>query len=158
MTKIVRGNILTIGTGKDSFQIVADAMSEYAKPAVVSGPLFGQDGGGLCKVPVDDVTKIEPATKKSDAVLKRANEPVTFKVSPKQATLVLTAPEQPKKKGPPRRESTGPTKLDLAIDIARANPKASRKELIDLLIAGLGMTPAGASTYASNARKAATKE
>ncbi len=41
------------------------------------------------------------------------------------------------------------TKKQLATEIKAANPTASRKQLIEMFVSQLGMTPAGASTYAS---------
>jgi hypothetical protein len=46
------------------------------------------------------------------------------------------------------------SKLERAIAIVKANPTASRKELIQLIVDQLGMSAAGASTYAHNAKKA----
>ena len=43
----------------------------------------------------------------------------------------------------------GTSKKDRALAIKAANPDASRKELIQLFVEQLNMTPAGASTYAS---------
>lgn len=49
------------------------------------------------------------------------------------------------------------SKLERAIAIVKANPKASRKELIQLVVDQLGMSSAGASTYVHNAKKAVEK-
>jgi len=45
--------------------------------------------------------------------------------------------------------SSGTSKKDRALAIKAANPEASRKALIQMFVEQLGMTPAGASTYAS---------
>ena len=45
------------------------------------------------------------------------------------------------------------SKVDLAADIVRANPKATRAELIVMFMQELSMTKAGASTYVQLARK-----
>lgn len=60
----------------------------------------------------------------------------------------------------PRKKSTGegPSKQEQVIEIVKSNPEASRKELIDLVVKQLGMTPAGASTYVYNAKQALKKE
>lgn len=46
------------------------------------------------------------------------------------------------------------TKMERAIDIYKAMPGASRQQLISAFVDQLGMTPAGASTYAYNVKKA----
>lgn len=45
------------------------------------------------------------------------------------------------------------SKLEQAVAIYKEMPGASRKELIDAFVSKLGMTPAGASTYASTVKK-----
>ena len=45
------------------------------------------------------------------------------------------------------------SKVDLAADIVRANPKATRAELIVMFMQELSMSKAGASTYVQLARK-----
>ena len=45
------------------------------------------------------------------------------------------------------------SKIDQAIEIVKADPTASRKDLVAKFVSELGMTPAGASTYVANARK-----
>lgn len=45
------------------------------------------------------------------------------------------------------------SKLERAVAIVKANPNASRKELITMFVEQLSMTPAGASTYVYNAKK-----
>lgn len=76
-----------------------------------------------------------------------------------QASETTTAKEK-KEKRAPRKRSTGdgPTKAELALELVKNNPKATRKELIELLKDKLKMTPAGASTYVHNAKKALEKE
>ena len=44
------------------------------------------------------------------------------------------------------------SKLESVVNLMKANPGKSRKEYIDLVVAQVGMTPAGASTYISNAK------
>ncbi len=46
-------------------------------------------------------------------------------------------------------QGNGQSKKDRALALKAANPNATRKELIQMFVEQLGMTPAGASTYAS---------
>lgn len=48
----------------------------------------------------------------------------------------------------------GATKAERALELYKANPNATRKELIEMFMSQLGMSAAGASTYASNVKKA----
>jgi hypothetical protein len=57
---------------------------------------------------------------------------------------------QPKKT---KKVATGATKRELVEKLVLVNPKLTRKEHIDLVVKEIGMTPAGASTYVSYARK-----
>lgn len=57
---------------------------------------------------------------------------------------------------PPPAPKQG-SKLERAILLLKANPKATRKEAIELFMKELEMSPAGASTYVHNARKAIEK-
>lgn len=51
------------------------------------------------------------------------------------------------------RTKKGGTKREQVEALVLANPEMSRKEHIDLVVKEVGMTPAGASTYVSEARK-----
>lgn len=68
-----------------------------------------------------------------------------------------SVPEQFHQVSPRRKRSRtvagGSTKQQRVAEILRENPTSSRKELIDIVVNQLGMTPAGASTYIANARK-----
>lgn len=110
----------------------------------VIGPHIG--GVGIVHVPLDEVTKVLPAAKNAAQLIAAAAEPVVIK-TPKVAK---TAPVI---KAPKRKATGGKTKFELAQDLARANKDLTRQEFIQLLVKELGMTPAGASTYASTARK-----
>ena len=55
-------------------------------------------------------------------------------------------------KGKTKMPKTG-SKGEQVLNIVRANADKSRKELIDIVVDQIGMTPAGASTYVSNSRK-----
>jgi hypothetical protein len=55
-----------------------------------------------------------------------------------------------------KKTSGSPTKLDQVIALLKANKNLidNRKAAIEKIVAEVGMTPAGASTYFSNAKKA----
>lgn len=64
------------------------------------------------------------------------------------------APKPAQKRSAPRRKSDGPTKLELCVEVLKPVwQEMSRKECINILVQEVGMTPAGASTYYSNAKK-----
>lgn len=63
------------------------------------------------------------------------------------------APSTPKPIERVRNDSTGVTKMDQVLALLSAERPASRKAAIALVVEELGMTEAGASTYASNANK-----
>lgn len=52
---------------------------------------------------------------------------------------------------------TGISKIEMAKRIVEGNPNASRKEVIEMFIGRLGMSKAGATTYAYNLMKGAPK-
>lgn len=57
------------------------------------------------------------------------------------------------KKKPVQRSKSGETKLDAVIKLLRDNPPANRKDAIQKIVDAGITTPAGASTYYSNAKK-----
>ena len=62
---------------------------------------------------------------------------------------VITKPKVAKKP----RTNDGPSKLDMVVDLYAKHQEKSRKECIALIVEEIGMTPAGASTYYSLAKK-----
>jgi hypothetical protein len=52
---------------------------------------------------------------------------------------------------------SGISKIEMAKRIVEGNPNASRKEVIEMFIDRLGMSKAGATTYAYNIMKGAPK-
>jgi hypothetical protein len=52
---------------------------------------------------------------------------------------------------------SGISKIEMAKRIVEGNPNASRKEIIEMFIDRLGMSKAGATTYAYNIMKGAPK-
>lgn len=134
---IKKGTTLTIGTGNDSFKMVASNI----KANIVTG--LHADGIGEVSVPVSEVTRIG-----------RSIDPKSWKnmIDSRMATNVeVKAPrKKPGKKPAPGQLS----KADRAVELARQNPTMSRKDFIALLQAELNMSIHGASTYATNARKA----
>lgn len=52
-----------------------------------------------------------------------------------------------------RSTGDGPSRQDQVVAIVKANPKSTRKELIQMVVDQIGMTPAGASTYIYNAQQ-----
>lgn len=78
---------------------------------------------------------------------------------PNEIQAAPSAPKEKKEKVVRQRPEKGePSKQDRAVEIVRKHLGSSRKELIDLIIKELGMTPAGASTYVHNAKKILEKE
>lgn len=77
----------------------------------------------------------------------------TRPVAPPHPKSVVVVPKQRKK-----RASNGPTKLDRVVDLLKENKDliSNRKEAINKIVEVIGMTPAGASTYFSNAKKRLT--
>jgi hypothetical protein len=55
------------------------------------------------------------------------------------------------------KKMTGISKIEMAKRIVADNPNASRKEIIEMFIGRLGMSKAGATTYAYNLMKGAPK-
>jgi hypothetical protein len=55
------------------------------------------------------------------------------------------------------KKMTGISKIEMAKRIVEGNPNASRKEVIEMFIDRLGMSKAGATTYAYNIMKGAPK-
>jgi hypothetical protein len=50
------------------------------------------------------------------------------------------------------KKDTGPSKMDLALEFYKKNPKAERKDLIKHFVDKIGLTKAGASTYVTLVR------
>lgn len=148
-TNLALGTILTIGKGKDSFEMLV----ALDTPTHVYGPLV--EGPGMATVPLSEVTKKQngtPATIKAvNAALKRVEEGKKM-----TAADVPVIKREPKPERAPRapREKTGESKFDQAVKLAKEHKNATRQEFIQILVTKLNMTPAGASTYASTARKA----
>lgn len=51
------------------------------------------------------------------------------------------------------RKKNGPTKVDLIVDLLKADPPTSRKDAIEKIVAAGISTPAGASTFYNQAKK-----
>lgn len=64
-------------------------------------------------------------------------------VQPQKATVVK-----------PQHAPAAGTKMERALEIYKNMPGASRQQIIDAFVSQLGMTPAGASTYQYNCKKA----
>lgn len=65
---------------------------------------------------------------------------------------IVRPPKAKRAKRASRQE--GPTKLEQAIELYKANLKLSKDNMIDVIRETLGMSLAGATTYYYNARKA----
>lgn len=77
----------------------------------------------------------------------------TEKLEPAQP-VALKSEAKPKVEAAKREPGTG-TKLERAVAIYKAMTEPTRQKLIEAFVAQLGMTPAGASTYAAQVRKLA---
>lgn len=75
-----------------------------------------------------------------------AAEPITLEVESKAKPAV--------KADKAKRDPKTGTKLELAVGIYKAMVEPTRAKLIEAFVSQLGMTPAGASTYAATVRKA----
>lgn len=87
---------------------------------------------------------------KDDGTFTKASKPAGWN-TPSSTVAVV-----PKPKKAARAPGSG-TKLDQVVALVRANQCHTRKEYIDLIVDQIGMTPAGASTYYSNAKKVLTR-
>lgn len=141
---------LRIGKGEDAYDLV------YIRNEGVTlvGTHEDMHGYGTIRVQPTDIMKVNKPSEHSTAIFKAY-------VMNQAKKDVAPAPKKqdngPATTKPKTTKSTGATKFDQAVVIARQNPEADRKTLINLLVDQLKMTPAGASTYASTARKAASK-
>jgi hypothetical protein len=77
----------------------------------------------------------------------------TEKLEPAQP-VELKSEAKPKVEAAKREPGNG-TKLERAVAIYKAMTEPTRQKLIEAFVAQLGMTPAGASTYAAQVRKLA---
>lgn len=114
--------------------------------SVSANMIYLETDHGLMGIPKTDgnFESIEPFE------IKR-NDPM----SKKNATA-KTANKSEKKAAAPKKvvaKKEGVSKADQALEIVRQNPKAARKELIQMFVDQLGMSIAGASTYVYNAKK-----
>lgn len=108
------------------------------KNAVISGGIdLEVQGEGIMHLPAADLEKVTIARK-----------PRGFKSS---GAVTVSKPKAKAKRAP--RTKGGPTKRDLVDALVFDNPSLTRKEHIALVVEQIGMTPAGASTYVSGARK-----
>lgn len=78
----------------------------------------------------------------------------TEKLEPAEAIELKSQAAKPKVDAP-KREVKGGSKLEQAVAIYKAMTEPSRSKLIQAFVTQLGMTPAGASTYANTVRKVA---
>lgn len=110
---------------------------------------------------VGQITAVTPETVSMEAeapygTVGVENDPSKFTVARKprgwKTPEPVVAPAKAKKSKKTRAKRSG-TKLDEVVVLVRENADLSRKELIALVVDKIGMTPAGASTYVSNARK-----
>lgn len=83
-------------------------------------------------------------------LLEMSDKDGTFKQTSEKPEVVVREVEAPA----PKQVKAG-TKLEQAVAIFKANQKATRQELIAAFVKQLGMTPAGASTYANQVKKVA---
>ena len=89
--------------------------------------------------------------KLAKARAKLADEMAAKAVAKAKAPAKVKAPKAKRA----RKAGAGPTKLDRAVELFKANAKLSKDNMIDLFRTELDMSLAGATTYYYNARKAA---
>lgn len=77
------------------------------------------------------------------------SNPEEIEMSSKKKAVAKKAPAK-KKVG---KTGDGPSKMDLAVEIYKANKNAPRKKLIELFMKDAGLTKAGAGTYVQLVRK-----
>ncbi len=105
-------------------------------------PMIEMDTGSfIITCPQDDLPLFTSATKPKNW---KARPPVSVK----RPKIKKPAPS----KAAPKPAAAG-SKRDLVERLVADNPTLSRKEHITMVVAKIGMTPAGASTYVSGARK-----
>jgi len=106
-------------------------------------PMIEMDTGSfIIHCPQDDLPLFTSATK-----------PKNWK--PRKAVSVKRPKIKTKVKSAPKPAQAG-SKRDLVERLVVDNPTMSRKEHIAIVVTKIGMTPAGASTYVSGARKLLT--
>jgi hypothetical protein len=97
---------------------------------------------------------------KDDGRIEQVSKPDWWQSDVITVTPVSDAkPKAPRKKSKRQRlKGGGPTKLDQVVHLLEGNPALlnNRKDAIVSIVEQLGMTPAGASTYYSNAKKRLT--
>jgi hypothetical protein len=113
----------------------------------------------LCSVLESDIIKVqscEPATK-AQAALATPRVPTQVPGqeiarghrSPKKEVVVVPIPS-----GRKPRAAGGPTKLDQAVALRKANPGLGRDQVVELFMKQLNMSKAGATTYFYTSSKA----
>ncbi len=108
-------------------------------------PMIEMDTGSfIITCPQEDLPLFSSATKPKNWKPRKA-------VSVKRPKIKKTAPT----KSAPKSATTG-SKRDLVERLVVGTPNLSRKEHIAMVVTRIGMTPAGASTYVSGARKMLT--
>ena len=90
-----------------------------------------------------------------DVKLAKARAKLAEDVAAKAAKAKAPAKVKAPKAKRARKAGAGPTKLDRAVELFKANAKLSKDNMIDLFRTELDMSLAGATTYYYNARKAA---
>lgn len=100
----------------------------------------------------EDADGVAYGIHKDDGVFESISKPKNWN-RPKSVMLKPIEVEKPKKSI--KKTDGGPTKLDQVVALLRANPALinDRKKAIEKIVEEIGMTPAGASTYYSNAKK-----
>lgn len=100
--------------------------------------------GCLAYVPDDEVIDIEMGEVVSESEL-------TI-LAPEKSKEIECGVERPHQIYYRPKELKSGSKMDQVVDLCRANKDKTRKELIELVVEKVGMTPAGASTYINNAK------
>lgn len=110
--------------------------------------------GGLKEVLEDEVVLVlseggEAHFQKEDVLVEMTDE--VFVLSKGEEKVEVKKVKKEKVEGELKALKEG-SKLAQVVAICKANPTATRKELIALIVEQVGMTAAGASTYHQNAK------
>lgn len=106
-----------------------------------------------------DANGIDYGIPKDDGTFEKIAKPKGWKKQPLKITVREAPKAAPKKESKkPRAQAGAPTRLDQVVALLQANPALinDRKAAIKKIVADVGMSEAGASTYFSNAKKKLT--
>lgn len=126
---------------------IKDKIRGIVKSVDITNITIYHEEGGVATFPLDDIVG------KPTIGTKKVKVKLISRESDEEMNIPLPIRKPPTKRNSPK--DGAPTRMDIVTEIYAKHSDKSRKEVIVIIVAEANMTPAGASTYYTKAKKEA---